>query len=122
MPRRPIEPVVVASVGAVPPGQTRKFTLTFGDREEEAFVLNHGGRLCAYLNRCRHVPMTLDWVENQFLTEDGRFILCATHGAIFEPGTGECVDGPPRGKRLLRVELAVDGDQVLAVAVDGDEA
>jgi nitrite reductase/ring-hydroxylating ferredoxin subunit len=58
--------------------------------------------------------MTLDWVENQFFTEDGRFLICATHGALYEPDTGLCVDGPPCGQMLLRVPLRCEAGRVLA--------
>ena len=58
--------------------------------------------------------MTMDWIDNQFLTEDGRYILCATHGAAFEPDTGECIFGPPCGKFLVRVPLDIDGGQIRA--------
>ena len=61
----------VVPVDAVAPGKTAKFVLTRDGRELEAFVLNHDGRLVAYVNRCCHIPMTMDWVENQFLS-DGR--------------------------------------------------
>jgi hypothetical protein len=40
--------------------------------------------------------MGLDWVENQFFTEDGQFIQCATHGAYYLPDTGE---GASPGRR-----------------------
>jgi len=105
--------VVVARVGELQPGQTRKFMLEIEGREEECFVVNVAGTLHAYVNRCMHVPMTLDWVENQFFTEDRRYIQCATHGACFEPDTGECVSGPPCGKFLIRVPLTVRGDEVV---------
>ena len=55
----------VVPVDAVAPGKTAKFVLTRDGRELEAFVLNHDGRLVAYVNRCCHIPMTMDWVENQ---------------------------------------------------------
>lgn len=103
----PTEPVIVARVGELRPGQTKKFLLPCGPSEVEAFVVNHRGSLRAYINRCRHVPMTMDWVENQFLTEDGAYILCSTHGACFRPDTGECVDGPPLGKFLIPVPLDI---------------
>jgi nitrite reductase/ring-hydroxylating ferredoxin subunit len=106
--------VVVAQVGEVQPGQTKKFALFVDGRETECFLVNYNGLLFAYVNRCRHVPMTMDWVENQFLTEDGRYILCATHGAAYEPETGECIFGPPCGKVLARVPLTINGEQVLA--------
>jgi len=108
--------VVVARVGEVQPGQTRKFMLEIDGREEECFVVNVAGTLHAYVNRCLHVPMTLDWVENQFFTEDRRYIQCATHGACFEPDTGECVSGPPCGKYLIRVPVTVRGDDVVVTA------
>jgi nitrite reductase/ring-hydroxylating ferredoxin subunit len=106
--------VVIARVGEVKPGQTKKFVLSLDGREVECFLLNHGGQLFAYVNRCRHVPMTMDWVDNQFLTEDGRYILCATHGAAYEPDTGECIFGPPCGKVLDRVPLTLEEDRIIA--------
>lgn len=108
------ETATVARVGELAPGQTKKFLLRIGGCEEECFVVNHHGTLYAYVNRCCHVPMTMDWIENRFLTEDKQFILCATHGACYLPDTGECVSGPPCGKSLIRVPLAIAGDVVVA--------
>jgi nitrite reductase/ring-hydroxylating ferredoxin subunit len=106
--------VVVARVGELGPGETKKFLLDCHGEEVEAFLLNYGGELHAYVNRCRHVAMGLDWVENQFFTEDGRFVQCATHGAYYRPETGECIAGPPCGRALFRVPIRIDGDSVVA--------
>jgi len=110
--------VVVAQVGELRPGETKKFLLACDGREVEAFLVNHDGRLFAYVNRCRHIAMTMDWVENQFMTEDGTFIQCATHGACYQPDTGECVYGPPLGKFLIPVPLTIRGRDVLAECPD----
>ncbi len=110
----------MARVGEIAPGQTKKFFLLCDGHEIEAFVINHGGALHAWVNRCCHVPMTMDWIENRFLTEDGAYIQCATHGACYEPGTGQCVAGPPIGQCLTRVPLAVRGDTVLANCPEDD--
>ena len=104
----------VVPVDAVAPGKTAKFVLTRDGRELEAFVLNHDGRLVAYVNRCCHIPMTMDWVENQFLSEDGAHIQCATHGALYLPATGECVAGPPLGQCLTVVPIEVRDGTILA--------
>ena len=104
----------VARVGELAEGTTKKFVLTIGDREIEGFLVCAGGTLHAYVNRCRHVPMNLDWVENQFFTEDGRYLQCATHGALYLPDTGECIAGPPCGRALTRIPLSMDGDRILA--------
>ena len=104
----------IATVGELHPGETKKFLLQCDGQEIEGFVLNYAGEHHAYVNRCRHVPMSLDWVENQFFTEDGRFVQCATHGAYYLPETGECVAGPPCGRSLFRVPLRLEGDVVVA--------
>jgi nitrite reductase/ring-hydroxylating ferredoxin subunit len=111
-------PLVVARVGELQPGQTKKFVLSVQGREVEAFLVNHDGTLYAYVNRCRHVPMTMDWIDNQFMTEDRRYIQCATHGACYEPATGECVSGPPFGQFLTPVPLTIAGDEVTAGCPD----
>jgi nitrite reductase/ring-hydroxylating ferredoxin subunit len=106
-------PTPIARTTDIAPGHTKKFVLDCDGREIEGFVLNVGGAFHAYVNRCRHVPMGLDWVENQFFTEDGQFIQCATHGAYYVPDTGECIAGPPCGKSLVRVPIEIDGDVIL---------
>jgi nitrite reductase/ring-hydroxylating ferredoxin subunit len=106
--------VAIARVGELEPGQTKKFILPCGSREVEAFVLNYAGTLYAYVNRCRHVPMSMDWIENRFLTDDGRYILCATHGACYEPETGECIEGPAYGKFLITVPLTICNEEIFA--------
>lgn len=109
-----MQEVVVCAADQLPPGTTRKFMLVIGGRDEECLVVNHGGAFYGWINRCQHVPMTMDWVDNRFLSEDKRFIVCATHGACFLPDTGECVEGPPFGKRLEPVAITVRDGQIVA--------
>lgn len=106
--------IAIARVGEVDPGCSRKFVFTAGGQEVEAFVVNWNGALYAWVNRCRHVPMGLDWVENQFFTEDGCYLQCATHGAWYLPDTGECVAGPPCGKSLAPIPLEIADGTVWA--------
>jgi nitrite reductase/ring-hydroxylating ferredoxin subunit len=93
-------------------GESVKFMLPIRGTEEECFLINYNGELFAYVNRCRHIPMGLDWVDNQFFAEEGRYLMCQTHNAYYEPDTGECIAGPPTacGKYLYRVPIEiVDG-------------
>src|SRR5437762_1366776 len=55
-----------------------------------AFALRFDGRVVAYLNRCLHVPTEMDWQYGVFLDAGREFIMCATHGAIYEPLSGRC--------------------------------
>jgi nitrite reductase/ring-hydroxylating ferredoxin subunit len=94
-------------------GQTRKFRLECGDRRVNGFVVNHAGDIHAYQNRCPHVGTPLDLWENEFLSEDGRRIVCATHGAIFDPPTGRCTAGPCAGDSLRRLPVRREGDELV---------
>ena len=98
-------PVRVAALGEIAPGKSKKFVLQVGRHEIECFVVNFRGEHRAYVNKCRHVAMSLDWVENRFFDETGDYLLCPTHGAVYEPDGGLCVAGPPAGRALIRVPL-----------------
>jgi len=106
--------VPIARTDEVLPGHSKKFVLRRAGEEIEGFLLNVGGAFHAYVNRCRHVPMSLDWVENQFFTEDGQYVQCATHGAYYVPDTGECIAGPPCGKSLTRIPLRIEDELIYA--------
>jgi nitrite reductase/ring-hydroxylating ferredoxin subunit len=77
-----------------------------------AFVMRFDGRVVAYLNRCAHVPTELDWQPGEFLDQDKRWIICAVHGATYEPATGHCVGGPCRGQRLMALDVVDAEGQV----------
>ena len=97
-----------------------KFILPIRGADEECFVINYHGQLHAYVNQCRHVPMAMDWVDNQFFAERGRYLMCQTHNAYYQPDTGECIAGPRGacGKLLYRVELEVEDGVIYAIAPD----
>jgi nitrite reductase/ring-hydroxylating ferredoxin subunit len=98
---------------ALGPGQTAKFRLRHRGRAVEGFVVNHAGEVRAYVNRCPHVGTPLDLWPNEFLSDDGRLLVCSTHGALFEPATGRCVAGPCAGQGLEPLPLTRDGTEVV---------
>jgi nitrite reductase/ring-hydroxylating ferredoxin subunit len=95
------------------PGHTMKFTLACGARGVDCFVVNHDGGYYAYVNRCPHVGTPLDLWPNEFLADDGRTLICATHGALYEPHTGVCTAGPCVGDRLSALAVSREGDTVV---------
>ena len=82
-----------------------RFEIQAGARPLPAFVIRHEDVLHAYLNQCPHVAMEMDWQAGQFFDAEQRTLMCATHGARFEPSTGQCVDGPCLGQSLTRIAL-----------------
>ena len=85
--------------------------LEFG-QPASAFVLRFDGQARAYINRCLHVPVELDWQPGEFLDADRRFIICSVHGATYEPADGRCVGGPCGRGRLTPVRVAEVSGQV----------
>lgn len=94
-------------------GRTAKFRLGPGRDDGEGFVIRWHGSLHAWRNECRHVPMTMDWVENRFLSRDGCWIQCSTHGALYDVATGACVAGPAAGKGLFPLDVAVEDGHIV---------
>ena len=96
----------------LPPGATRKFTLVLRGQATEAFLANVAGEFIAFVNRCVHLPITLDLDDNDFFTCDAKLFVCKTHGSVYEPRTGKCVGGPGQGKSLERLPLIVENGAV----------
>ncbi len=88
----------VCGSGELQDGQLAvSFDVLYHRQPVRAFAVRHGGRAYAYLNRCTHVAMEMDWQPNRFFDDTGQWLLCASHGAAYAPDTGACAGGPCRG-------------------------
>ena len=74
-----------------------------GDELVPAFVFRYQQRVYSYLNSCAHLKMEMDWTPGQFFDRESRYLICATHGALFEPESGLCVSGPCFGRSLTPI-------------------
>ena len=77
------------------------------------FVVRFRGKPYAYVNQCAHVSVELDWEEGEFFTAQKDYLICATHGAHYQPDTGFCVMGPCKGKRLQPIEVSEQNHEIL---------
>ena len=92
-------------------GRGVRFSVVFRSEVVPAFAVRHQGRVYAYLNRCAHVQMELDWQPGDFFEPDAEFLICATHGALYDPATGACRGGACAGHGGLRPIQLVERDQ-----------
>jgi nitrite reductase/ring-hydroxylating ferredoxin subunit len=111
---------VVARVSEVQPGAVKKFWLICQQYRLDAILINDQGNYYAYVNRCRHMPTPLDFVRDEFFSDDGRYLQCYTHGALYEFASGLCVSGPCKGESLYRLPVQIDRGEVLVGCPEGD--
>lgn len=93
-------------------GNGVRFPVCAGREVTTGFVVRFDGVAHAYLNRCAHVPIELDWTPGEFFESSGLYIMCATHGAIYTPDTGYCTGGPCRGSRLRKIAVIEKDGQI----------
>jgi nitrite reductase/ring-hydroxylating ferredoxin subunit len=99
----------------------REVRVGAGDWPLRIVLVRVGERVHAYQNRCPHAGHPLNLRPDDFLTPDGRLLICRSHGALFERETGRCVEGPCAGAALRRLPLAlVDGRLRLACGAVAD--
>ena len=90
-----------ASADLVERGKAVVFDVLLWGQPARAFALRFNGQLVAYINRCAHVPVEMDWQPGEFLDHDKRWIVCSIHGATYEP-CGR--------SKLMRLTVAEHGD------------
>jgi nitrite reductase/ring-hydroxylating ferredoxin subunit len=108
--------IVCPSASLVEAGEGVRFEVESGGRRHPAFAVRFGGRVYAYRNRCAHVGVELDWQPGRFFDADGIVLICSTHGALYDPRTGECRGGPCRGGRLEPVAVEERDGSVVALS------
>ncbi len=90
-----------------------KFHLSANGRQLPAFAIRYQGEVYAYLNCCIHLMLELDWGDGEYFDTSGDYIICANHGALFEPKTGRCIDGPCYGSELIKIIIIEFNSHVL---------
>lgn len=90
-----------------------RFALPELGERTTGFAVRYEGRVYAYVNRCAHVPVELDWNEGEFFDLTRDYLICATHGAHYQPNSGFCVMGPCKGQRLQALQVSERQQQVV---------
>ena len=86
-------------------GKGVRFEITVQGRPAPAFAVRWQGRVHAFLNRCGHVPVELDWQPGEFFDSARLYLICATHGALYDPASGACLGGRCAGRGLTALPV-----------------
>lgn len=76
------------------------------------------GHVYAYVNRCPHKGVPLEWQADEFLDSSRSLIQCARHGALFLIDSGECVTGPCEGESLSALDCREDASGIWVALPD----
>ncbi|MCU7915705.1 MAG: Rieske 2Fe-2S domain-containing protein [Candidatus Thiodiazotropha sp. (ex Gloverina cf. vestifex)] len=99
----------------LPDPGSRGVTLELSNGTVEVILLQKGGCLFAYRNRCPHTGVNLEWQPDRFLDFTDRYIQCATHGALFRIEDGYCLRGPCAGQHLNSIPLRMESGRVFVM-------
>jgi nitrite reductase/ring-hydroxylating ferredoxin subunit len=104
---------LIAKVDDIPK-QGLQFEYKDGTFDEPGILLRLAdGTVRAYKNECRHLPMPLDDREPSDLWDPtGRYLVCNSHGARYQPHDGLCVAGPCEGSHLKSLPIHVHDGEV----------
>jgi nitrite reductase/ring-hydroxylating ferredoxin subunit len=105
--------IAIDSADLVDGGKGIRFALPALGEFVTGFVVRFQGKPYAYVNRCAHISVELDWNEGDFFTAQQDFLICSTHGANYRPDNGFCVMGPCKGKSLKPIKVIEQNQKII---------
>lgn len=104
--------LICAADAVTEQGAGVRFEIERWGEKQPAFVVRYRGQARAYLNRCGHVPVELDWQPGQFFDDTRLYLICSTHGALYDPASGRCVGGRCAGRGLVPLHIEEHDGQI----------
>lgn len=94
-------------------GGARGFEVITASEKVALVCIRQGQQIFAYRNRCPHTGINLEWLPDQFLDDTKQYIVCSTHGAMFQVEDGHCVAGPCAGDSLDAVPVTIEHGKII---------
>lgn len=118
-------PLYLADLPAGPPAGTKLCDLAdlpdHGGKEiifredrfrVSVFIQRKDGLIKVFDNRCPHAGTPLNMFDENFLNTEKTHLICRTHGALFDHGSGKCMSGPCKGDYLREVAVDIRGTTI----------
>lgn len=108
-------PICLCHCSELKEGQSMGFD-TQDCGQDTIFLVRFEGQIYGWQNKCPHQPKApMAWKKNNYMAPSGHYIQCYAHGALFEPQSGVCIQGPCIGKRLKSIGVEIQKDGFLAI-------
>lgn len=105
----------LGKLSEIPDQTARGFVADLGTTSCKVIVYRNGHDVSGFEDACPHMGVPLPWTPDAYLTEDGKYLRCANHGALFNL-SGECVFGPCKGEQLPPLQLKVSRGSIWLLA------
>lgn len=102
----------ICDLDDIPHNQTRGFSIIHNNETLDFFIVRIKDSIYAYINRCPHTGVNLEWMPDKFMDLGKTAIQCSTHGARFRIDNGYCIYGPCMGQSLEKLELQVRDNMI----------
>jgi nitrite reductase/ring-hydroxylating ferredoxin subunit len=102
----------VADVDAIAEPGAIEFRVGEDNWPFRGILVRWNGAIYAYANSCAHLGHPLNIEPDRFFNPDRELLVCASHGALFEPATGKCVAGPCTGAGLRVLACRVEDGRI----------
>lgn len=109
------ERLICAADELVELGKGVRFEMERYGQPQPAFVVRFQGQPRGFLNQCGHVPVELDWQPGEFFDDSRLYLICATHGALYHPASGQCVGGRCAGRGLIQIPVVERDGQIYLI-------
>ena len=103
----------ICNIDQIDDGDARGFDVALVGKDVNIICVRQGQRIFAYRNSCPHTGINLEWLPDQFLDDTKQYIVCSSHGALFQVEDGHCVAGPCAGDALEPVATVIENGIVL---------
>ncbi|WP_181918258.1 Rieske 2Fe-2S domain-containing protein [Wenzhouxiangella sp. 15190] len=107
------EPVFLCPSDDLTEGQYREFQIEQDEQPVWLIVTRQAGQPRGWLNLCPHQGRPLNFAPDRFLTDEDNRLVCAHHGAVFDPASGVCVSGPCQNATLRDIALDESDGRIL---------
>jgi nitrite reductase/ring-hydroxylating ferredoxin subunit len=109
--------VALARLDALPDPGAVVVHVGQGDARLSLILTRRGGAVACFRNRCPHAGYPLQRADGRIVMQEGRYIVCAAHGASYVLDDGACAGGPCNGAGLERIPVEVRDGVVCAATL-----
>jgi len=78
-----------------------------GENAISLILTRSGVSVACFRNRCAHANYPLQRADGRIVVQQGRYLVCAAHGASYTLDGGACAGGPCNGDPLEKIEVEV---------------